>query len=378
MIKVKSSFTTLDKNYVFSLVSSKKKPGMLDLGVGDILLPLLPSIQKGIKAAVDEMATPEGACGYGPELGYDFLREALCRTYYAKYGITPSDILISDGIASDITLILDLFDSPKIALQNPTYPPYFETLKMQGLFANALILPCNKETGYIPEIPKEKVDLIFLCSPQNPTGVALTRKELKAFVDFAKKSHALILFDAAYQAFVSRKEVPFSIYEIEGAKDVAIEFGSFSKTAGFTGLRCGYTLCPNKDLLPHLERLKTVRTNGVAYPIQRGAEAALSLQGQKEIQERISYFQSSMRLLREGMQNLGFEIVGGIDCPYIWWKIPNQMDSLTFFEDLLQKTGIIAVPGVGFGSEGEGYMRLSALADKAIIEKALQCLKHSF
>ena len=365
MKKLKSSLTSLDQNYVFSLVASRKKPGLINLGVGDILSPLRAPIAAAIKSAVDEMSTPSGVRGYGPELGYDFLRQKIKETYYK--GFTVDQILINDGIASDITLILDLFEEPIVVIQDPTYPPYFETLKMRGLFDKAIKVPCTKETNYIPLPPKQKADVIFLCSPQNPTGVALTRKELKAWVDYAKQCDAVILFDAAYQAFITREEVPSSIYEIEGAKDVAIEFSSFSKTSGFTGLRCGYTVCPVQSILPHFQRLKTARTNGVAYPIQRGAEAALLLPP--------LCFKESMELLRSGMLSLGFEIVGGIDCPYIWWKIPNEMDSLTFFDYLITNFSLLAIPGSGFGLCGEGYMRLSALTSKETIRKALEALK---
>lgn len=372
MVKVKKEFDSLDQNYVFSLVASRSKPGLINLGVGDVLSPLRPCVANAIKKAVDQMSSIEGIRGYGPELGYDFLREKLARK---DLGILPEQVLINDGIASDITLILDLFESDIIvAVQDPTYPPYFETLKMRGLFKKAVKLPCTKETNFVPIPPKEKVDVIFLCSPQNPTGVALNRKELRAWVDYAKECEAVILFDAAYQAFITREDVPSSIYEIEGAKDVVIEFCSFSKTAGFTNLRCGYTTCPIPSILPHFQRLKTVRTNGVAYPIQRGAEASIN---HPEIKAQIALFKESAKLLREGMLHLGFDIVGGIDCPYIWWKIPNKMTSLEFFDYLIEKHSIKAIPGSGFGPLGEGYVRLSSLTSKETINKALEKLSYA-
>ncbi|MDO5332187.1 MAG: LL-diaminopimelate aminotransferase, partial [Bacillota bacterium] len=340
-----------------------------------------PSVVKAFKDAVDEMGSEDTFMGYGPEQGYEFLAEAIVNDY-EKYGITldTSEIFISDGAKCDTGNIQEIFGiDNKIAVTDPVYTVYVDTNVMagrtgemnDGMYEGLTYLKCNAENGFVPELPSEPVDIIYLCYPNNPTGTTLTKDQLKVFVDYAKENKAIILFDAAYEAFINEENVPHSIYEIEGAEEVAIEFKSFSKTAGFTGTRCAFTVVPKQltaydsegnevEVNPLWNRRQTTKFNGVSYPVQKAAQATYSMDGQKEIQEVIDYYMENAKVICESLSNLGLEVYGGINSPYIWVKAPNNMDSWTFFDLLLNEANVIGTPGSGFGPSGEGYLRLTA------------------
>ncbi|MCF7806515.1 MAG: LL-diaminopimelate aminotransferase [Simkaniaceae bacterium] len=388
MAHIKDHLQTIETNYIFSFVSEQKRlfdpKQLIDLGIGDIAYPLNDFISNALQKATQEMAGSSKLYGYGPECGYLFLKEAILSQCSAYHSFTPDEVIITDGIATPITLFpLLMHPSTRFAIQSPSYPAYLEIMKLQGTAPSHIeLLPAQyKETLSFP-LPTSKVDVIYLCSPHNPTGIALTRQELKQWVEYAKQNDALILYDGAYQAFITRDEVPSSIYEIEGADEVALEFCSFSKSAGFTGLRCGYFICPQKihvranghltSLLKLVTYARIVTSNGVAYPVQKAAEMALSFEGKKHIGRDIAKYHEATAVLKEGLNQLGFTSYGGIDCPYIWWKIPTDQTSISFFEFLLNQLHIVAVPGSGFGKDSEGYMRLSGLTT---IEKATQAIQ---
>ncbi|MFI5334247.1 MAG: LL-diaminopimelate aminotransferase [Chlamydiales bacterium] len=386
MPKVNPHFLEVKREYIFPVIERKleelKKTSpnahIVNLGIGDVALPLAQPISRAICAAVEEMSRDGKVRGYGPSEGYAFLRKAIAENEYANLGISQEEIFISDGINSDIVNILDLFDTEnRIGITDPTYPVYLDASVMGGRGQKLLSLPCLEENSFAPKPPREACDLIFLCSPQNPTGTALTSTQLKDWVEYAKKHKAILLFDAAYAAFITSPSVPKSIFEIEGAKEVAIEFRSFSKTAGFTGLRCGYTVL-SKSLTAHLgeknlplhplwSKRQNTKSNGVSYPIQRGAEAVYTDEGQRETRAQIASYLDQAATLRNGLAAMGYRVWGGVDSPYIWWKTPEGFTSWEFFDLLLNQCQIISVPGSGFGKHGEGYVRLSAFttADKA-------------
>lgn len=391
MPKVNPHFFEIKREYIFPVIERKLEElkrelpdaEILNLGIGDIALPLAPSLVRAICSATEEMGRTESLRGYGPSEGYPFLKRAIAQNEYAHLGITPEEIFISDGINSDIVNILDLFhESNRVGITDPTYPAYLDASLMDGRGKNLLMLPCLEEKGFVPQLPTETCDLIFLCSPQNPTGVALTREQLKDWVNYAKREKAILLYDNAYAAFITSPDVPKSIFEIDGAKEVAIEFRSFSKTAGFTGLRCAYmALC--KSLMAQLDdksvplhplwsKRQNTKSNGVAYPIQRGAEAVYTQEGMRETQAQVDSYLAQARTLRKGLETLGYSCWGGIDSPYIWWKTPNGLSSWDFFDLLLKKCQLISVPGKGFGRCGEGYVRLSAFTTA---EKAAEALR---
>ncbi|MBI2742845.1 MAG: LL-diaminopimelate aminotransferase [Chlamydiales bacterium] len=391
MPKINPHFFSIKREYIFPVIERKlaelkeRHPGVqvLNMGVGDVSLPLAPSITHAICEALQEMSRPESIRGYGPGEGYLSLRKAIVDHEYAHLGITPDEIFISDGINSDIVNILDLFKVTRgVGICDPTYPVYLDASVIAGLGKKVVMLPCTEKNKFAPQLPDKPCDLIFLCSPSNPTGVALTRKELKRWVDYAKREKAIILYDNAYVAFITSPDVPKSIYEIEGAKEVAIEFRSFSKTAGFTGLRCAYTVLPKSvcglkgkkegSLHPLWMKRQNTKFNGVAYPIQKGAEAVYSEIGQKETRQQISSYLAQAKLLSEGLRKLGYTCYGGADSPYIWWKTPNGAGSWDFFNVLLEKCHLVSIPGRGFGPSGEGYIRLSAFTTK---ERATEALK---
>lgn len=394
MAKINSSYQSLKREYIFPIIEKKledlkKFKGelkIINLGIGDIALPLSPTVVKAVTLAVEEMGQKDSLKGYGPSEGYFFLREAIASNEFAQLGISPQEIFISEGTNQDIANIQEIFcNSSRVAVSDPTYPVYSDTTILSGKEKNIIYLPCDKSTGFVPKPPLQPCDLIYICSPNNPTGVALKRNELEDWVQYAKEHQAIILFDHAYLAFVTSPDVPKSIYEIPGAKEVVIEFRSFSKSAGFTGLRCAYTVVP-KTLQGHFgedkiplhnlwSKRQSIKTNGVSYPIQKGAEAVYSQKGKEEIDQQIKLYQDLAKSLLLGLKNLGHKCYGGIDSPYIWWKTPGELTSWQFFDLLLEKCGIISVPGVGFGKCGEGYVRLSAFSSEDKIKEALNRIK---
>lgn len=389
VVKINENYLKLKSSYLFvevarreaEFVKNNPDVDVIKMGIGDVTKPLVQSVVKAFKDAVDEMGSADTFMGYGPEQGYEFLAEAIVKDY-EKYGITldTSEIFISDGAKCDAGNIQEIFGiDNKIAVTDPSYTVYVDTNVMagrtgemnDGMYEGLIYLKCNAENGFVPELPSEPVDIIYLCYPNNPTGTTLTKDQLKVFVDYAKENKAIILFDAAYEAFINEENVPHSIYEIEGAKEVAIEFKSFSKTAGFTGTRCAFTVVPKQLTAYDSEgnevevnllwnRRQTTKFNGVSYPVQKAAQATYSMDGQKEIQEVIDSYMENAKVICESLSNLGLEVYGGINSPYIWVKAPNNMDSWTFFDLLLNEANVIATPGSGFGPSGEGYLRLTA------------------
>lgn len=387
MIQLNSHFKKLKREYVFPIIEKKlsearqKYPhlSVVNLGVGDIALPLVPTVAKAICQATQEMTTREGMRGYGPSEGYDFLREAICQKSYAHCKISPEEIFISEGTNGDATNIQELLGPKcKIGIPDPTYPAYLDSAIIGGRLSKVVLLPCTAENGFCPTPPQDHLDVIYLCSPNNPTGVAMTRTELQAWVDYARREEALILLDNAYEAFVTSSDVPRSIYEIEGAHEVAIEFRSFSKSSGFTGLRCAYAVVPRAIAGGKMHAMwfkrQSIKFNGVSYPIQRGAEASLSPEGLKETQTQVDQYLKQGKILSAGLQQLGFSCVGGEDAPYIWWKVPAGKTSWEFFDEILEKCHLISIPGRGFGQHGEGYIRLSTFTTADQAQLALERL----
>lgn len=352
------------------------------MGIGDVTLPLPKACLEAMHKAVDELGCKETFRGYGPEQGYTFLQEKIAEFDYKPYGVEigVDEIFVSDGAKSDTGNIGDILGiDNKIAVTDPVYPVYVDTNVMagragelleSGCWSNIVYLPAKAENGFVPELPKEEVSVIYLCFPNNPTGTTLTKDQLKVWVDYAKQHKALILFDAAYEAFITEANVPHSIYEIEGAKELAIEFRSYSKTAGFTGTRCSYTVVPKEcmafdksgkahSLNNFWRRRQCTKFNGTPYIVQRGAEAVYSADGQKEIREIISYYHRNAMVIRDGLVKKGFEVFGGINSPYVWFHT-GEKDSWKFFDYLLKEKNIVTTPGVGFGPSGEGYIRMTA------------------
>jgi len=407
MINVNENFLNLQESYLFVTIVkkvaefAKENPDakIIKLGVGDVTRPIPEPILEAMNKAVSEMGAKETFKGYGPEIGYDFLKEKIKEYDYKKLGIDIdiSEIFISDGINSDCGNIVDLFSADnKVAIADPVYPVYLDTNVMSGRsgkynestkkYENIVYLPVTAENGFIPELPKEKVDMIYLCYPNNPTGTALTRKQLKEWVDYARENKSIILFDAAYEVFISDKDVPHSIYEIEGAKEVAIEFKSYSKTAGFTGIRCAYVVIPKEvkaytktgeaiELNKLWDRRQCTKFNGASYISQRAAEATYTEEGRKQILENISYYKENAKIIKEGLEEAGFTVYGGVNSPYIWLKIPNGEKSWDFFDRLLKGVHVVGTPGVGFGPSGEGYFRLTAFGTKENILEAIDRIK---
>ena len=391
MVKINENYLLLQNSYLFVEVNRRAAKYMeenpdknvIKMGIGDVTKPLVPTVIKAFKDAVDEMADADSFMGYGPEQGYDFLAEAIIKNDFNKYGIELDldEVFISDGAKCDTGNIQEIFDLDNvIAVTDPVYPVYVDTnvmagrsglIKDDGMYENIVYLPCTEENDFVPSLPEENVDLIYLCFPNNPTGTTLTKDQLAKFVEYAKENDALILFDAAYEVFIREDDVPHSIYEIEGAKEVAIEFRSFSKTAGFTGTRCAYTVVPKEIKIKTSfgeeqsvnalwNRRQTTKFNGVSYPVQKAAEAVYSEQGQKEINENIDYYLENARIIRESLSDIGLNVYGGVNSPYIWVKTPNDMESWDFFDLLLEEANIVGTPGSGFGPSGEGYLRLTA------------------
>ena len=402
MININENFLNLQDSYLFSTVAkkvaefTKNNPDkkVIKLGIGDVTKPIVPAVIEAMHKATDELAKPETFRGYGPEQGYDFLRNAIVENDFKGLGIEPDEIFVSDGAKCDCGNIVDIFGKDnKVAITDPVYPVYLDTNVMSGrsgkynkekeIYENIVYMPVTKENNFVPELPKEHVDMIYLCFPNNPTGTVLKKEDLKKFVDYAKINKSVILFDAAYEVFIEEENVPHSIYEIEGAKDVAIEFRSFSKTAGFTGVRCAYAVVP-KTLYGYTEngekielnklwnRRTTTKFNGVSYVVQRAAEATYSKEGREQILENIKYYKENAKIIKEGLQEAGFEVFGGVNSPYIWLKTPNNMKSWEFFDKLLEKANVVGTPGSGFGPSGEGYFRLTAFGTQ---ENSIEAIK---
>ncbi len=402
MSRVNENFLKLQDSYLFVTIAEKVKEyqknnpdkEVIKLGIGDITRPIPHAVADAMKKAVDEMLDSKTFRGYGPEVGYDFLKEKIIENDFKKRGINfeNDEVFISDGIGTDIGNVVDIFDvDNKVAITDPVYPAYLDTNVMSGrsgIFENGkyhgiTYLTVNSENGFLPEIPKEKIDMIYFCFPNNPTGTVISKQELKKWVDYARKNRSIILYDAAYESYIQDPEIPHSIYEIEGAKEVAIEFKSFSKSAGFTGIRCGYTVVP-KELKGYTKdgketsinkmwnRRQSTKSNGVSYITQRGAEAVYTEEAQKEIKENIDYYMRNVKTIKNGLDEIGFETFGGDNAPYVWLKTPNGMKSWEFFDELLEKVGVVGTPGVGFGPSGEGYFRLTGFGTKENTQKAIQ------
>ncbi len=404
MYKINENYLKLQDNYLFSTIAKKleeyksKNPDkeIIKMGIGDVTRPISPSIIEAMHKAVDEMKNKDTFRGYGPEQGYSFLREKISKCDYKARGINieEDEIFVSDGAKCDVANILDILGNEnKVAITDPVYPVYLDTNVMigtagnfnkeKGTYDNIVYVPIKAENNFVPELPKEKVNIIYLCLPNNPTGTVLNKEELKRWVDYAKDNEALILFDSAYERYITEANIPHSIYEISGAKEVAIEFRSFSKTAGFTGIRCAYTVVPKElkaktssgeyVLLNKLwNRRMSTKFNGVSYITQRAAESVYSESGQREIKENIDYYMENAKIIREGLKKSGFVVYGGINAPYIWLKVPEGLTSWEFFDKLLEKKQIVGTPGVGFGPSGEGYFRLTAFGTRENTIKAME------
>jgi len=402
VVQVNADYLKLKAGYLFPEISRRikdfnsKNPNidLIRLGIGDVTEPLPLACREAMKAAIEEMGTLEGFKGYGPEQGYQWLRESISKNDYLSRGceISPEEIFISDGSKCDSSNILDILGKDnKIAVTDPVYPVYVDTNVMTGRTGEAnssgeykglSYIPINSENGFEAEIPKEKFDLIYLCFPNNPTGAVATREQLVSWVEYAKENDSLILFDAAYEAFIKDDSIPHSIFEIEGSKECAIEFRSFSKNAGFTGTRCAFTVIPKSlkgkageekvDLWSLWNRRQSTKFNGVSYIVQRGAEAVYSEQGQIQIKKLVSFYMDNAQIIKANLTSAGFEVFGAINAPYAWIKTPNNLSSWDFFDLLLENANIVGTPGSGFGAAGEGYFRLSAFNSRENVEKAMQ------
>lgn len=389
-MKVNKNYQNLKESYLFSTVArkaaefSEKNPGakIIKLSIGDVTMPLCPSAIEAMHKAVDDMATKENFHGYAPEQGYPFLKEAI-KKYYAKRNVEldVDEIFISDGAKSDVANILDLFDKDNVVVvPDPVYPVYVDTNIMHG--RKIEFVKGTFENNFLP-LPDESIDadIIYICSPNNPTGGVYDKAGLKAWVDYALKHDAVILFDSAYEAFIKDESLPRSIYEIEGAKKCAIEIGSLSKTAGFTGTRCGYTVVPSSlefdgaSLNKMWLRRQTTKFNGTAYIIQKGAEAVFSDKGMEECHKTIDYYMENAKIMSDAFKELGIEFIGGINSPYIWLKCPNNMGSWEFFDYLLENAHVVGTPGAGFGECGEGYLRLTAFNNHENTIEAIERIK---
>ena len=406
MALINENFLKLPGNYLFSDIAKKvntykvphPKEQIIRLGIGDATHPLAPAIIEAMHKAVDEMAVQETFRGYGPEQGYSFLIETIIKNDYASRGITldANEIFISDGAKSDTGNIGDILrHDNSVGVTDPVYPVYIDSNVMSGRagniesggkWSNVVYIPCLAENDFIPELPSRRVDILYLCYPNNPTGTTLTKDELKRWVNYALANDTLILFDAAYEAYIQDPDIPHSIYEIKGAKKVAIEFRSFSKTAGFTGMRCGYTVVPKElngftlegervQLNKLWNRRQCTKFNGTNYITQRAAEAVYSPEGKEQVKEIINYYMTNARIMKEGLQQCGLKVFGGDNAPYLWIKTPNGLSSWKFFEKMLYEVSIVGTPGVGFGPSGEGYLRLTAFGDRDNTLEAMARLK---
>lgn len=400
MVRINRNFLKLPGSYLFSEIDRRVKgyaqahpqAQLIGLGIGDVTRPLPSAVTEAMHRAVEEMATPEGFHGYGPEQGYDFLRRAIARWDYQRRGIdiTPEEIFLSDGAKSDSGNMGELFGVDNVvAVCDPVYPVYVDTNAMAGRagefdghtgrWGALRYMPCVADNGFVPDIPwGEEAGLIYLCFPNNPTGAVASREQLGQWVEYANSSGAVILFDAAYEAFISQEDVPHSIFEVAGARTCAIEFRSFSKTAGFTGTRCAYTVIPKTLVRDGValhalwSRRQSTKFNGVPYVVQRGAQAVYTPEGQRQVRETIAYYQRNARVIRKGLEQAGLTVYGGVNAPYIWVKTPDGMGSWVFFDLLLERAGVVTTPGAGFGPSGEGYIRVTAFGSGADTCRAVE------
>ena len=397
MLKINENFEKMARNYLFAEIANRvnryqaehPEEEIIRLGIGDVTRPLPKACVQAMKKAADEMGEAATFRGYGPDYGYDFLLQAIAKHDFQDHGveISADEIFLSDGAKSDTSSIGDIFAVDNVvAVCDPVYPVYVDSNVMAGRageyvegkgFSKIVYMPCKAENNFLPEIPQEKVDMIYLCFPNNPSGISISQEELKKWVDYANQTGAVILYDAAYEAFITTPGVPHSIFEVEGAKTCAIEFRSFSKTAGFTGTRCAFTVIPKElerggvSINKLWARRQSTKMNGVPYVIQRAAEAVYSPEGWQEVQENIAYYRENARIIREGLEKAGFTVFGGVDSPYVWMKVPQGMSSWEFFDELLEKAHVVGTPGSGFGLNGEGYFRLTSFNTKENTEKAL-------
>lgn len=405
MALVNEHFLKLPNNYLFSDIAKKvnafkvshPKTDLIRLGIGDVTRPLPQASIKAMHKAVDELANKETFHGYGPEQGYDFLIDAVIRNDYAPRGVylEPGEVFISDGAKSDTGNIGDILrHDNSIGVTDPIYPVYIDSNVMcgragileDGRWSNVVYLPCLSENNFVPEIPDRRIDILYLCYPNNPTGTVISKAELKKWVNYALENDTLILYDAAYEAYIQDPDIPHSIYEIKGAKKVAIEFRSFSKTAGFTGVRCGYTVVPKELTAATLEgeriplnrmwnRRQCTKFNGTSYITQRGAEAIYTPEGKKQVKAIIQYYMANARIMKEALESTGLKVFGGENAPYLWVKAPGEVSSWKFFEQMLYEANVVGTPGVGFGPSGEGYIRLTAFGERADCEEAMKRIR---
>lgn len=405
-MRINDEYGKLPGSYLFAEIARRLKlyqkqhpdADIIKLGIGDVTQPLVPAVIEAMHAAVDEMGKKETFRGYGPDYGYDFLVNAIREHDYAPYGVELDydEVFISDGAKCDVGNIQELFSADAvIAVTDPVYPVYVDSNAMAGRAGeyidgkwNRLVyLPCNAENGFVPELPKEHVDVLYLCYPNNPTGTVLTKAQLKVFVDWAKANDTLIIYDSAYKAFITEPGIPHSIYEVEGALDVAIECCSYSKTAGFTGTRCAYMIVPHRvkglngngesvELNAMWKRRMSTKFNGVSYPVQRAAAAIYTPEGKAQVEAVIKGYLQNAGVIHDGLIARGIEVYGGVNSPYIWMKVPGGMDSWTFFDRLLDQCHVVGTPGAGFGPSGEGYFRLTAFNTLEATEEAVRRFDH--
>ena len=403
MFKLNDNYLKLPGSYLFSTVGKKvsaysqahpdKK--IIRLGIGDVTQPLAPAIIKALHGAVDEMADAKTFRGYAPDLGYDFLRNAIVENDYKARGcdIAEDEIFVSDGAKSDSANIQEILSlDNKIAVCDPVYPVYVDSNVMAGrtctydavaqTWSDVIYMPCNAENNFVPELPNETPDVIYLCYPNNPTGTTLTKEQLQVWVDYANKVGALIIYDAAYEAYISEDDVPHTIYECEGARNCAIELRSFSKNAGFTGVRLGFTVIPKDikcgDVMLHSlwARRHGTKYNGAPYIVQRAGEAVYSAEGKAELKEQVAYYMKNAKTIKDGLASAGYTVFGGVNAPYIWLKTPDNMSSWDFFDYLLENVNVVGTPGSGFGPSGEGYFRLTAFGSYENTVEALERIKN--
>ena len=408
MTLINEYFLRLQGNYLFSEIAKRVRTykeqnpdrKVISLGIGDVTQSLAPAVIEAMHSAVDEMASSSTLRGYSPERGYSFLIDAIIANDFQTRGVqlAADEIFVSDGAKSDTGNIGDIFDvGNRVAVTDPVYPVYVDSNVMagrSGIYSNGAwseitYLPCTPDNGFVPALPSERPDMIYLCYPNNPTGTTLTKSELKRWVDYALENEILILFDAAYEAFITEDNIPHSIYEIEDAKRVAVEFRSFSKTAGFTGVRCGFTVVP-KELLARdgagnahslnslWHRRQSTKFNGTSYITQRGAEAVYSTAGKTQVRETIQYYMNNARAIRQGMESAGMTVYGGVNAPYIWLKTPAGISSWEFFDRLLNECQVIGTPGAGFGKSGEGFFRLTAFGNHLETAEAIARIKSKY
>jgi len=402
---INQNYLKLKSSYLFSEIAKRVRTfqaehpdaKVIRLGIGDVTQPLAPAVIGALHRAVDEMAAPATFKGYGPETGYEFLAQQISEHDFASRGVQlgVDEIFISDGAKSDSANIQEIF-SPEcvVALTDPVYPVYVDSNVMagrsgdptdDGRYSRFVYLPCTAENGFRPALPDRKVDLIYLCYPNNPTGAVITREALKAWVDYARDNEAIILFDAAYEAYIQDPALPHSIYEVEGAREVAIEFRSFSKTAGFTGTRCGFTVVPKEvagrdadgnavALNPLWLRRQSTKFNGAPYIVQAAAASVYSPEGRAQVQEQIAYYMANAQIIRSGLEKAGLQVFGGSNAPYIWVKTPNGLSSWEFFDKVLHEANVVGTPGSGFGPSGEGYFRLTAFGNREQTQEAVERL----